>query len=122
VFETRDPSYGGWKEWTRERSIAVTDTVAGPVEHWVELTDVTGPLVSFRHTFRFIEGGDIVASASTLRFRSREEITAALVGNGFRIDAVRDAPDRPGREMVFVATSTSDETMIRASGRNRRRC
>jgi SAM-dependent methyltransferase len=108
VFETRDPSYRGWKEWTRDQSIAVRDTVAGRVEHWVELTDVTLPFVSFRHTFRFMAGGDIVTSESTLRFRSRDEITAALVVRGFRIAAVRDAPDRPGREMVFVARSTSE--------------
>jgi SAM-dependent methyltransferase len=108
VFETRDPSYCGWEEWTREQSITVRGTLAGRVEHWVELTDVALPFVSFRHTFRFIDGGDIVTSESTLRFRSREEITAALVVSGFSVDAVRDAPDRPGREMVFIARSTSE--------------
>ena len=107
VFETRDPTHRGWEEWTREHSIAVTDTVAGRVEHWVELTDVALPFVSFQHTFRFIDTGDAVTSKSTLRFRTREEVTAALADSGFRVDAVRDAPDRPGREMVFVARSKS---------------
>ena len=106
VFETRDPSYRGWEEWTREQSISVTNTVAGRVEHWVELTDVALPLVSFRHTFRFIDGGDTVTSESTLRFRGREEITAALTVSGFTVDEVRDAPDRPCREFVFIARST----------------
>jgi len=71
------------------------------------LTNVALPLVSFRHSFRFIESGDVVTSDSTLRFRDREEITASLAVNGFTIDAVRDAPDRPGREFVVIARSTS---------------
>lgn len=40
---------------------------------------------------------------STLRFRARDEVTASLVAAGFVVDEVRDAPDRPGREMVFIA-------------------
>ena len=107
VFETRDPSYRGWKEWTRERSIAISDTVAGTVEHWVELTEVALPLVSFRHSFRFIEAGEVVTSDSTLRFRDREEIAATLGVHGFTIEAVRDAPDRPGREFVVIARATT---------------
>ena len=106
VFETRDPSYRGWEEWTREQSISITDTVAGRVEHWVELTDVSLPLVSFRQTFRFIDRGEIVASESTLRFRGQEEITAVLSLTGFKVDEVRNAPDRPRREFVFIARAT----------------
>lgn len=106
VFETRDPSYRGWEEWTRERSIGVRDTAAGLVEHWVELTDVRMPLVSFRHTFRFIDAGDTVTSDSTLRFRDRDEIASTLTANGYTIDEVRDAPDRPGREFVVIARQT----------------
>lgn len=105
VFETRDPSYQGWEEWTREQSVSVSATVAGRVEHWVEVTEVALPLVSFRHTFRFIDAGDLVTSDSTLRFRDRDEITATLAVNGFMIDDVRDAPDRPGREFVVISHS-----------------
>ena len=106
VFETRDPAFRGWEEWTCAQSIAATDTVAGRVEHWVELTDVTLPFVSFQHTFRFIGTGDIVTPKSTLRFRTREEVMSALAENGFRVDSVRDAPDRPGRETVSIARSS----------------
>jgi hypothetical protein len=105
VFETRDPSYRAWEEWTRERSISVSETAAGRVEHWVDVTDIALPLVSFRHSFRFVDAGDIVTSDSTLRFRDRDEITATLAVNGFVIDDVRDAPDRPGREFVVIAHS-----------------
>ena len=66
------------------------------------------PLVSFRHHFRFVDRGDIVSFDSTLRFRDREEITAALGVNGFTVDEVSDAPDRPGRELVVIARSTSE--------------
>ena len=107
VFETRDPSFRGWEEWTRDRSFSVSDTVAGGVEHWVELTTVQLPLVSFRHSFRFLDSGDIVTSDSTLRFRDRDEIAASLAAAGFAVQDVRDAPDRPGREFVFIARSIS---------------
>jgi hypothetical protein len=60
------------------------------------------PFVSFRHTYRFADGTEI-ASDSTLRFRSREEVEQSLVACGFQVVDVRDAPDRPGREFVFVA-------------------
>ena len=40
---------------------------------------------------------------STLRFRTRPEVTASLAAAGYRIDEIREAPDRPGREMVFIA-------------------
>ncbi len=107
VFESRDPSYRGWEEWTQEYSISVSDTVAGRVEHWVELTDVALPLVSFRHSFRFLASGEVITSESTLRFRDRQEITASLDSNGFTIVDVRDALDRPGREFVIIARPTS---------------
>jgi hypothetical protein len=75
----------------------------GAVESWVELTDVSGQLVSFRWTYRFASDGTLLTSDSTLRFRPREEIEAALRIHGFEITDVRDAPDRPGREFVFLA-------------------
>jgi hypothetical protein len=50
--------------------------------------------------------GTAVLSASTLRFRPREEVEADLVRHGFQLDDVRDAPDRPGLELVFLARRT----------------
>ena len=40
---------------------------------------------------------------STLRFRSRVELEASLASAGFELLEVRDAPDRPGAEWVFIA-------------------
>ena len=34
-----------------------------------------------------------------------EEVVTSLAAAGFTVDEVRDAPDRPGQEMVFLATS-----------------
>ena len=103
VFEARDPARRDWEHWTRDESHAriVVDTIGG-VETWVELIDVSLPLVSFRHHFRF-DDGSFLASDSTLRFRTRDEIVASLGAAGFAVLDIRDAPDRPGKEHVFVA-------------------
>lgn len=104
VFETRDPAARAWREWTRERSRRVTDVPgAGRVESWVDLTGVRRPLVSFRWTYVFAADGQVLTSDSTLRFREREEVERDLLAHGFVVEEVRDAPDRPGRELVFVA-------------------
>ncbi|WP_329277789.1 class I SAM-dependent methyltransferase [Streptomyces sp. NBC_01451] len=104
VFETRDPSQRAWEQWKRESSYRVTEIPGvGAVESWVELVGVRPPLVSFRWTFVFAEDGATLTSHSTLRFRERAEIEAELREQGYEVTAVRDAPDRPGREFVFLA-------------------
>jgi SAM-dependent methyltransferase len=104
VLESRRPERRAWLEWDRERSLrrAVVPG-AGALEAWVEVTDVHGSVVSFRWTFVFEADGAVLTSDSTLRFRSRTELTRSLVGAGFSVEDVRDAPDRPGAELVFVA-------------------
>jgi len=104
VFETRVPARRAWEEWTREQSHSVTEVDGiGAVETWVQVTEVTGPLVSFRWTYRLAADGQVLTSDSTLRFREREEIEADLDAQGYVLEDVREAPDRPGREYVFVA-------------------
>jgi len=103
VFETRDPSYKAWEEWNRTETYGVTEIDGvGAVESWGELTDVSLPLVSFRGTCVFPDG-EVLESDSTLRFRGREEVESALAAHGYRVEEVRGAPDRPGREFVFFA-------------------
>ena len=75
----------------------------GVVENWVELAAVTPPCISFRWNFVFAADGAVLTSDSTLRFRGRDEIAASLEATGFAVEDVRDAPDRPGREFVFIA-------------------
>ncbi len=104
VFQTRDPSCRAWLEWNRASSYRVTEIAGtGAVETWVELTHVSGPLVSFRATWVFVSDGAVLTSDSTLRFRERAEVEATLVACGYVIGEVRQAPDRPGREFVFFA-------------------
>jgi SAM-dependent methyltransferase len=104
VFETRDPARRGWREWNRAESSKTTWVEGvGAVGTWVEVTDVSGPLVTFRGTWVFAADGQTLTSDSTLRFRERDEVEASLAAQGFTVDEVRDAPDRPGREFVFVA-------------------
>jgi SAM-dependent methyltransferase len=106
VFETRRPERAGWLEWTPELSRQTVDMPRiGLVTNWVELTDVSLPLVSFRWTFVLETSGDVVVSDSTLRFRDQQEIESALAGTGFEVLDVRDAPDRPGKEHVFIAAA-----------------
>jgi ubiquinone/menaquinone biosynthesis C-methylase UbiE len=85
VFESRRPEHRAWLVTLRR-----------------EVTAVDLPLVSFRQTYTFADGTRIV-SESTLRFRSQAEIERSLGAAGFVVLDVTDAPDRPGREFVFIA-------------------
>ncbi|GAB2625415.1 class I SAM-dependent methyltransferase [Streptomyces capparidis] len=110
VFETRDPAKRAWEEWNRESSYRVRRIPGvGAVEKWVEVTEVSGPLVTFRQTYVFAADGQVLTSDSTLRFREREEVEADLAARGFVVDEVRGAPDRPGLEFVFVARRPGDD-------------
>jgi SAM-dependent methyltransferase len=100
VFETRRPEVRDWEHWgvppTTVRvpggaSVVVTSTV----------TRVELPLVTFESTTTI--GDDVVPSSSTLRFRDRPEVEADLVRHGFELVEVREAPDRPGKEQVFLS-------------------
>ena len=107
VFKTRDPSRHVWEAWTKEathRTARLPDGTS--VETWTELVEVDEPLFSFRHLFRFHADGSELISNSTLRFRTRDEIVHDLEQCVFDVTGVRDAPDRPGLEFVFVARRT----------------
>jgi SAM-dependent methyltransferase len=101
VFETRDPAREAWRDWDQTRRRIDVPEV-GQVETWTELTGVDQSLVSFRTTFTFKSDGATLTSDSTLRFRDRDELTSSLTAAGLTVDEVRDAPDRPGREFVFI--------------------
>ncbi len=104
VFEVRDPARQAWLDWTREGSYVSLDVPsAGTVETWLDLTEVDGGYVSYRRTCVFAADGAVLTSDSTRRFRSRAEIESSLRSAGYTVAEVREAPDRPGREWVFVA-------------------
>lgn len=104
VLETRVPARQAWRGWTRAATHRLTPAPGGDtVENWVVVIDVPGPLITFRWTFVFASDGAVLTSDSTLRFREREQVEADLVAAGYVVDDVRDAPDRPGLEHVFLA-------------------
>lgn len=104
VFETRNPAARGWERWSRAATYTTSDIPGvGEVTRWVEVTTIAWPLVSFRWTWVFASDAATLTSESTLRFRERDELEADLHRNGFAVSEVRDAPDRPGLEFVFLA-------------------
>jgi SAM-dependent methyltransferase len=108
VFEIRRPERRAWVDWAADTVPIVLDIPGtGPVEQRREVTDVSLPLVSFRFTYRFLSDGVEVTSDSTIRFRGRDEVESSLVAQGYRVLDVREAPDRPGREFVFIAERTT---------------
>jgi SAM-dependent methyltransferase len=107
VFETRNPEFRAWEGWTEARTRITSEVPGvGAVERWVEVTEVALPLVSFRWTYVFASDGQVLTSDSTLRFSSRSEVRESLAASGYAVDGVREAPDRPAREFVFVARRT----------------
>jgi SAM-dependent methyltransferase len=103
VFETRRPERRAWEEWAADTGPVTLDIPgSGPVERRREVTAVNLPLVSFRCTYTFLADGTVLTSDSTLRFRGRDELESGLAAQGYQVLDVREAPDRPGREFVFI--------------------
>ncbi|GAA2717246.1 class I SAM-dependent methyltransferase [Actinoplanes palleronii] len=103
VLESRRPEFRGWEEWVEVNTPTTLEVAGvGAVERRFSLTEVKLPFVTFRYEYRFHADGTILTSDSTLRFRSEDEITTSLAETGFDVLDVREAPDRPGREYVFL--------------------
>ena len=100
VFETRRPQVRDWEGWDAGPTAV---TVPGGTDVVVSrtVTEVELPLVTFVSTTDI--GGEVIHSASTLRFRERREVEKDLDDQGFEVVDVRNAPDRPGKEWVFLA-------------------
>lgn len=103
VFETRRPEARAWEEWALGSAPVVREVpgIGTVQEHRVSFS-VDLPYVSFGGAYHFPDG-EIVNSQSTLRFRTREEVQASLDECGFDVVDVRQAPDRMGKEYVFIA-------------------
>jgi hypothetical protein len=100
VFESRRPEVRDWERW--EVTPTRVDLPDGrTVVVSMRVTEVALPLVTFESETTI--DGEVVRSASTLRFRERQEIERDLDEHGFAMVDVRDAPDRPGMEVVFRA-------------------
>jgi hypothetical protein len=102
----RDPPVHPWQTWDRAHTYATKAiTGVGTVATWHEITNVS--------SYEFESDGTVLASDSTLRFRDRRTVEESLNDAGFRVAEVRDAPDRPGRELVFTAIRPADHDQSR---------
>jgi hypothetical protein len=83
---------------------------AGVFESWIDVPQVDGDLVSTRRTYVFAADGATLTSDSIRRYPPRAAIEDSLSSAGYELADVRDAPGRPGLELVFIAgepTATS---------------
>jgi ubiquinone/menaquinone biosynthesis C-methylase UbiE len=102
AFETRRPERRAWEEWDNPPPLTADIPGVGQVDQHLQLTEVNLPLVSFRFAYHFRADETTIVSESTIRFRSQREIEMSLQQEGFTIRDVREAPDRLGRELVFI--------------------
>lgn len=103
VFETRNPAARAWEEWSQQPARTLNVEGVGEVTVTSNVGQVDLPFVSFTHLYRFQQTYGSIGSRSRLRFHSESEVTSALTAAGFTVDEIRDVPDRPGREWVFIA-------------------
>jgi ubiquinone/menaquinone biosynthesis C-methylase UbiE len=105
VFEVRDPEKKAWRGWTPEQTYRSLELPGvGRLETWTDLMEVSMPFVTFRQHFKFHSDDKTMISESCLRFRNKSEIANSLADMGFHVDEIRDAPDRRGLELVFIAS------------------
>ena len=106
VFESRDPARRVWEDWSRDWSPRQVELAGvGVIRSFAEVTRVEGEFVTFEGAIT-LPDRTVVPTSSTLRFRQRDNLETTLTDAGFTVDEVREAPDRPGLELVFVATRT----------------
>lgn len=107
AFESRNPAAREWESWG-DRTTTV-DPVAGPVERWGAVHDVSGDVVSGRMHVRFLRDGDeLVVDGPQLRFRSADALRRSLAGAGFTVvqtygDWDRRPLDLQSSEIILVA-------------------
>lgn len=88
VFDTRDPADRRWEKWNpvdSHRTVTLPDGT--PVTAWTEVTGVVDGAVSFTHHYVFPDGPELESTA-TLRFRTQDEVRAALHAAGFAVQDV----------------------------------
>ena len=104
VFEARRPEDRAWERWTKDASRQVVAVPGvGDVEDWVQVTSVSGDLVTFDSPTIFHADGERIESTSTLRFRSREAIERSIIAAGLEVFDVRDLAYTPGRAWLYLA-------------------
>jgi ubiquinone/menaquinone biosynthesis C-methylase UbiE len=104
VFEARKPHKKAWESWVKDKTLQTLDCgEIGAVTGWTQLDKVDGEYISFTHSYEFHKTGAVYKSHSTLRFRDKETIEDSLNVAGYDVVDIREAPDRPDLEYVFIA-------------------
>ncbi|MBZ0290952.1 MAG: class I SAM-dependent methyltransferase [Anaerolineae bacterium] len=109
VFESRNPLFQHWNQWTPEATYRTfAESPAGPFEYWSEVLSVTGDRVLTALHYRFTQSGAELVSVGELRFRTCDEIRQSLERAGFSVETIYGDWDRSlsnddSPEMIFVA-------------------
>lgn len=104
AFETRRPEARAWEGWDLDPTpVRLPDGRTAVCS--MQVTSVDLPLVSFAGVVS-IDGLEL-RSTSTLRFRARDELEGDLAAHGFVVREVREASDRSGLELVFLAQTVA---------------
>lgn len=86
AFDTRDPRARRWERWNPFESRQLVPLPGGTtVETWVEVTSVLAGAVDFTHHYVFSDG-ERLRSTATMRFRSAEDVRAAVTSAGLDIE------------------------------------
>ena len=103
AFETRNPSVREWDEWNPDDSAERVDVPGGvgPVDVVYEVLAEELPLVTFEARFGFVRSGLTLASRSTLRFWSRDELERHLADAG--LEAIEWLGDFDGTPISDVS-------------------
>ena len=108
AFESRNPGARKWEAWTRELTLRVVETPAGPVEFWHETAVVDLPLVSYDTFDRNLHTGETTVTRDVLAFRDEQTLRAGLEHVGFKIDRVygdwdQAPPSVAAPELIVIA-------------------
>lgn len=111
IFEVRDPTQKAWQNWTKGKTYKKLNIPnIGEVDGWCDVKDVSDENVTFIWRYYFHTDQTTIESESRLRFRTKESIIHSLNKTGFSVTDIRDAPDRPQQEFVFIAQKAEAST------------
>jgi SAM-dependent methyltransferase len=108
AFESRNLDDRAWERWTREATYERIDSPNGPMECWLDVTNVEPGLVHLEGHNVFTQTGEDLVAPSTLRFRTLAEIQNSLTDASFTVQHVygdwhRRSFESASRLMVFNA-------------------
>lgn len=88
VFDTRNPAFEEWREWTPAHSKRRFEAPGlGDVEAWNDAAhDAATEIVTYQTHYRIADGGRHFSASSDIRFTDRETLATMLDGAGLAVD------------------------------------